>query len=502
MGSDREEVIDVRSGLAYLMVKWRWIVLAALIGALAAGGFAYMKNHRKAETGGAAEVTYEEKAAKLRAALQESDALYVEQLVTQYKSYGEKLAKWGQYTEGAVLQKLDPYNYIKKDVQYAVLSDNSSAVNAFTSSLLGQAEYEKIGELTGFDPLTASLQEIVTVTDAALISSSVADPGNEIVNTPGDINAGSSGSRIIDVTILAPDEEQADGIGKIADAAVNDKCARMKSAGMDISVRKISDTSVRNDANWLLNRQMNENLPRIQMQSNRSAFIKNSVDTLTEGQKDYFTFLCKDQTASTGAKVSVKKVNLKKYAAAGCIAGLMIALIAVYLSYIFTDKIRTEEELRDNYRLPILQKFDISAPDKGLMKTDPIRRKGLSILGADRAAVSAEKGAALLEAELGRRLSREDCSSLYIAYDCEEERVRGTVETLAGKLSGGQRRAEAGNPTGDDGAYQKLLGADAVVIAETLNRSGKKPLKELIETCRRNGIKVLGCVTLMDTQNY
>ena len=136
------------------------------------------------------------------------------------------------------------------------------------------------------------------------------------------------------------------------------------------------------------------------------------------------------------------------------------------------------------------------------MKTDPIRRKGLSILGADRAAVSAEKGAALLEAELGRRLSREDCSSLYIAYDCEEERVRGTVETLAGKLSGGQRRAEAGNPTGDDGAYQKLLGADAVVIAETLNRSGKKPLKELIETCRRNGIKVLGCVTLMDTQNY
>ena len=311
MGSDREEVIDVRSGLAYLMVKWRWIVLAALIGALAAGGFAYMKNHRKAETGGAAEVTYEEKAAKLRAALQESDALYVEQLVTQYKSYGEKLAKWGQYTEGAALQKLDPYNYIKKDVQYAVLSDNSSAVNAFTSSLLGQAEYEKIGELTGFDPLTASLQEIVTVTDAALISSSVADPGNEIVNTPGDINAGSSGSRIIDVTILAPDEEQADGIGKIADAAVNDKCARMKSAGMDISVRKISDTSVRNDANWLLNRQMNENLPRIQMQSNRSAFIKNSVDTLTEGQKDYFTFLCKDQTASTGAKVSVKKVNLK-----------------------------------------------------------------------------------------------------------------------------------------------------------------------------------------------
>ena len=34
------------------------------------------------------------------------------------------------------------------------------------------------------------------------------------------------------------------------------------------------------------------------------------------------------------------------------------------------------------------------------------------------------------------------------------------------------------------------------------NGSGKKLLKELTETCRRNGIKVLGCITLIDAQNY
>ena len=126
----------------------------------------------------------------------------------------------------------------------------------------------------------------------------------------------------------------------------------------------------------------------------------------------------------------------------------------------------------------------------------------MSILGADRAAASAEKGAELLEAELGRRLSRENSGSLFIAYDCEDERVRSTVDVLAAKLSSDSIKVETGNPFGDDGAYQKLLGSDSVIIAETLNRSGKKPLKELTETCRRNGIKVLGCITLIDAQNY
>lgn len=502
MGSDREEVVDVRSGLAYWMVKWRWIALAALIGALAAGCLGYLQNHKKASP--AVEVTYEERAEKLRASLQESDALYVEQLASQYKAYGERLNKWNQYCSSSVLQNLDPYKYVKKDIQYAVSSDNSSAVNAFTTALLGQKEYEEIGKLMGKDPLTASLQEIVTVTDAAMVSSSVIEPSNDAGNTSGAVNPNSAAGngRIILVTILAEDEAQADGIQKIADTAILNKCSQMKRSGVDISAAKISETIAENDASWLLNRQNTEIIPRIQMQSNRSTFVKNSVDTLTESQKNYFTFLCKDETETAGVKTTVKKVNLKKYAAAGCIGGLLIALLAVYLSYVFSDKIRTEEELRDNYRLPILQKFDISAPGKGPKNTDPIRRRGLSILGADRAAASAEKGAELLEAELGRRLSREKSGSLFIAYDCEEQRVRSTVDVLAGKLSGDSLKVETGNPLGDDGAYQKLLASDSVIIAETLNRSGKKPLKELTETCRRNGIKVLGCVTLIDAQNY
>ena len=46
MGSDLEDVVDIRGGIAYLLVKWKWIVLAALIAALLGAGFAYAKGSK------------------------------------------------------------------------------------------------------------------------------------------------------------------------------------------------------------------------------------------------------------------------------------------------------------------------------------------------------------------------------------------------------------------------------------------------------------------------
>ena len=253
MGSDREEVIDVRSGLAYLMVKWRWIVLAALIGALAAGGFAYMKNHRKAETGGAAEVTYEEKAAKLRAALQESDALYVEQLVTQYKSYGEKLAKWGQYTEGAALQKLDPHDFVKKDIQYQVITDSGNVVDAFSEALLDRSDQDAIGETLGIDPLTACAEELISVSGSSKASGT--EPAGGEVPEEGAGSENGVRREIMTVSIAAGDESQADLLAAIVESAVDERCKKMQAGGVQLQMKKVDEVSTRNDSAWLLNRQ-------------------------------------------------------------------------------------------------------------------------------------------------------------------------------------------------------------------------------------------------------
>lgn len=499
MGSDLEDVVDIRGGIAYLLVKWKWIVLAALIAALLGAGFAYAKGSKApAET----VVSHEEKVEKLRAALPEADAVYVEQLVTQYKVSGEQLKTWGRYAVQSALQRMDPYNYVRKDIQFVVSSYNGSAINAFTAALLGQEEFGEIGEILGEDPATASLQELVFLTNAVQTPQSGANSGNtgastEIINASGGMY-----NWIMVATILANSEEEVDSIEEVLNSAIDKKCASFRKSGINISVDEIGTVINKNDAKGLLSMQQSAIQPMVSMQSNRSSFVKNSVDVLSENMRAYFDALCEEDTGTAQAAAPVKKkVNFKKYAAAGAMAGLLIAIAAIYLTYVFSDKIRTEEEIRDNYGIPVLQKFNIDPAGTGISKADPIRKKGLSMLGADRAA-PVEKGAGLLEAELCRKMPREEGSRIYIAYDCGSENVKGTADSLAKALSSGSRIVETGNPLEDDGAYQNLLGADAVIAAETLGKSRKKNLKELAQVCSRNGIAMLGSVAMIDPRSY
>ena len=143
MGNEHEEVIDTKSGFAYLLVKWRVIVLVALAAGLLGGIFGYVKKASKpVET----VLSFEERVEKNRKALPEDTALYVEQLYGQYSEYGKILSDWNQYIENSEMQKLDPGNYVKRDLLYAIESDTPNALSAFSSSLLGKEEFEKIAQ--------------------------------------------------------------------------------------------------------------------------------------------------------------------------------------------------------------------------------------------------------------------------------------------------------------------------------------------------------------------
>lgn len=499
MGSDLEEVVDIKSGIAYLLVKWKLIVLIALICAAVGAGYASVKKSQQ-KTG--VVVSYEDKLKKARGALQEADALYVEQLSNQYKNYGKRLNNWYLYMQQSALQNTDPYNYSKRDIQYTVVSDNGSTINAFSASLLGQEEYEKIAQLMNCDVQTASLQELFTVTNTSLVGAESAkgDDGDDI--TQEIVSAGSeSFSGIMNITFISPKEEAAEGVQEVIDEAISEKCSEMLSAGTFITVEKIDMTMSRNDAKWLLNQQQPAQQQIINLQTNRSNFVKNSVDTLPEALRSYFDLLSagEEQKDAAAAASSGKKISRKKYALAGGLAGLILALIAVYLSFVFSDRIRSEEELRDNFKLPVLQRFRIGKAPSGV---DVIRNAGLSMLGAAKASETTESGAALLSAELERRIPGKEKSRLYIAYDCDTQSVKSAMDALAKQLSGESLTAAAGNPGASDAEGRELLKCDAVVIAETLNVSGKKMLRNLTEVCKRNGIPILGCVTLFDAAKY
>ena len=491
MGGDLNEVVDIRSGLAYLLVKWKYIALAVLAGALIGGCLGSMKSS-KPQTAAAG---YEETLRSARAACSEQGALYAEQLSAQYKAYNRELSRWGAYLDNSVLQKTDPQNYVRKDIQYMLTADSENVTYAFSEALLSSKDRDAICEILGADPLTASVEELIEVSGGRRTD----ENGSESEESAGRANG--VYREFMTVSVAAGDESAAESIAAVAEGAVDAKYKKLQAAGIQLKIEKVDEAVSRNDAGWLLSRQQNALDRLVIFQTNYSLFIKNTTDILQGAQRTYYNLLISLDPEKAAAAAGSKKSGAKaavKYALAGGAAGFVIALLCVYLLFVFSNKIQTGEELFNNYGVSVLQRFKVGEPKKW----DVIRKFGFSCMGMDRAAQITEAGAAPLYAELEKRASVLENKKIFLTCDSTDEKTRGCLRTLAGILSDEAVTVVAGDPRDSEKEYKDFLDSGLVVMAEVLGGSRKKDFCDLLEACRRNELPVLGCVTLLDPDRY
>lgn len=501
MENIREEVVDIRSCIAYLTVKWKILLLALILGALAGGALGVYKQKSAAVP---AQVTYEEKLGTLRSALQETNALYVEQVYTQYSNYGKQLGNWNRYLKDSALQSMSPDSYVKRDIQYIVESDNSDVISSFSVSLLGTADYERIADVCGEDVTASNAVELIRVSNVTQADSSAGTAAVQVGELlPQDVPvsvAANSYRSIMDITFIAPEEETADAMEELLREILEERQGELKKSGVDVEIENLNRTTVANDSIWLLAAQQAAIAPMQSLQTTRSNFVKNTVDVLGDKEKAYFEALCQGeaQTESAQTTVSVKKVNKKKLVAAGGLGLFVLAFGVILLMFIYSDRIRAEEQLKRNYGLPVLLRCRIG---KGSLGIDPLRKWALGVLTGAGAAEEAETGAGKLAAELAHRIPGGPDKTVYLACDTDKREVRTAAGALAESLKERGIGAQAGRPAGDE-TYEALLASDAVVVVETMNISSALALKDLLGICERNSLPVLGCVTLTDVSKY
>ena len=493
MGGDLNEVVDIRSGLAYLLVKWKIIVAATIAGALIG---ALLSGRIGARTTG----SYEDSLRNARAACSEEGAQYAEQLSAQYKAYNNELRRWGDYLNNAALLRIDPNNYVKKDIQYQLVSDSGDMAETFSGALLSAGDQQAIGEILGIDPLAASVGELVVISGGGADTGIASESGEETALTEGTSVSVGPGRKIVTVSIVASDEEQAQSIGAVVEKAIDEKCGKMQEGGAVLQMRKVDEVTARGDSGWLLNRQQSALDRLVLFQINYSLFAKNTTDILQGAQRTYYNLLISQNPEKAEADSVKKNVagTAVKYAAAGGAAGLVIAVLCACLLFMFSGRIRTAEELFNNYALPVLQKFRIGE----VPEWDVIKKCGFSCMGMDRAAQITESGAAPLYAELEKRMSGMENRQVYLTCDCTQEKVRKSVAALAEILTDEKITVVAGDPRDSEKDRKELLGSGLVVMAEVLGGSDKKDFLDLLAICRRNELPVLGCVTLLDISRY
>ena len=497
MGGDLNEVVDIRSGLAYLLVKWKIIAFVMLAGVLIG---AFYGSRKGAQTQNAAAVGYEETLRAAREACTERGAQYAEQLSAQYKAYNSELSRWGVYLNNSALLGTDPGSYVKKDIQYLLVSESGNVADAFSEALLTDSDQKAISEILGVDPLTASAEELIAVSGEDVGTGIAAETGEEAAPTGGTSAPNGSDRKIVTVSIAAGNEEQAQSIGAVVEKAVEEKCRKLQAGGAVLQMKKVDERTVRGDSGWLLNRQQSALDRLVSFQINYSLFVKNTTDILQGAQKTYYSMLISldPEKAAAGSVNKSGRGAAVKYAAAGGAAGLVIAVLCIYLLFVFSGRIRTGEELFNNYGLSVLQKFRTGV----VPGWDVIRKCGFSCMGMDRAAQITKDGAAPLYAELEKRLAGAQNRQVYLTCDCAQKKARRNVAALAEILTDERIKVVAGDPRDSEKDRKELLESGLVVMAEVLGESDKKDFLDLLAICRRNDLPVLGCVTLLDIARY
>ncbi|MBQ8052735.1 MAG: hypothetical protein IJ198_02860 [Lachnospiraceae bacterium] len=495
MGGDLNEVVDIRSGLAYLLVKWKIIAFVMLAGVLIG---AFYGNRKGAQTQNTAAAGYEETLQNARAACSERGALYAEQLSVQYKAYNSELSRWGAYLNSSVLQNMDPGSYVKKDIQYLLVSESGNVADAFSEALLRDSDLQAISEILGVDPLTASVEELIAVSGEEEGTGIAAQTGEETAPAGGTSASNGSDRKIVTVSIAAGNEEQAQSIGAVVESAVEEKCRKMQAGGAVLQMKKVDERTVRGDSGWLLKRQQSALDRLVTFQINYSLFVKNTTDILQGAQRTYYNLLISPapEKAAAGSVNKSSRGAAVKYAAAGGAAGLVIAALCIYLLFVFSGRIRTGEELFNNYGLSVLQKFRTGA----VPGWDVIRKCGFSCMGMDRAAKITKDGAAPLYAELEKKMAGAQNRQVYLTCDCAQKKARQNIAALAETLTDERIKVIAGDPRDSEKDRKELLESGLVVMAEVLGESNKKDFLDLLAICRRNELPVLGCVTILDTE--
>lgn len=507
MSDEYRKTVDIGGSLAYIFVHWKAVLIAALVCAIACGGYAYTQ---KKNAPVVSELSSEEQIEKARAKLPEAEALYVEQLFGQYQRYLKELNSWNSYLERSMVLQLDPDDYVKQVIQYSVKAGSPSAVLAFNKSLLGQEEYRRLAAAYGEGAEADSISELVVFEDVGSsrtqggTQSSNAVPASSVViedeGTNGEEN---SFQGVFSFSLLAQDEQKAAAMEAEMDKIIAEKVRTLAAGGSSAEISKVSSVTTRNEAGYLLAMQQALFATNISLQSNRSAFIKNTIDTLSEGNKSYFDLLVKssviDETESNSTPVVKKKISVKKYAAAGCALGLLLSVAVLFLLFVCRDRIRTESEIEDNLKLPVLQTLRIA---RKTVKADVIKNAGVRCMQKNRAKELSRESLAALTAETCRRLEKLGARSLYIASESSNKAVISAIEELADLLERSGISIALGSPISDSTDYREFLKADAVLSVEELNKSKKSCLKDLISVCKRNQLPIIGCAAFADANNY
>ncbi|WP_027421914.1 hypothetical protein [Lachnobacterium bovis] len=381
----KEVVVNVKDMLMRIVLKWRSIIVCAIVGMLLLDGVGIYKSHKEvkaakemqkiAQKGG--KISYDD----VTASLNEAEKKDAECRFNAYKIYLNKYKSYVDYSNKSILMNLDPNKVYQHKFVYKVSQpqEKNDVETTLKSFLSDNDIYESFVKDYKFEDSKEYVSELVRVGDKTSKMSK---------NDKVEVNVANDNSKVIQITVTASNDKQVEDLAKIVEDKIENNANLIKSQNDGVTLTKVTDRLIKTSDNEILEQQSNVALKMDKINTS----IVNNLNNLDELSREYYKAMVKnlsldekdnlvyidttDGTISTGntknKKVEVEVPSLqlvnKKLVVLGAALGIFLSLIVLALRYLLDKTLKNETEVRDSFGISVLGV--VSVNDKKVSKLD------------------------------------------------------------------------------------------------------------------------------------
>lgn len=462
--------VNFKDMLLYVLLRWRVLLVVALVLSLLAGGFSYWKDYNRYQAA-QSNITEEEQEAQLDAA---SVARITE--VLQYQRAFDNISR---YNKSAPLMQINAEAVPTQDISYLITGQRAKgAAELFAKYMESESLYRKIPGLTEANPSMAGyIAELVSTYTDEDETISMGAPQNAYV--------------ILHVQVMAPTKKMCEQIAKVVRENMTELTGDVRRAVGQVSLSKVYDqyTMARNVA------VRDAQISSLNNQKNYEKSLRDAEEDLTSAEKDYINrYSSKEEEQveeQTGEKDEPKPIPAPKvstkWMVMGFIGGILLAALWYILRYLTDGRVKSAAEMTVRYSFPVFGMVDSPRKKKQCaLSRWLIRSLRGPVLPLD-----------LVEREVALAAQRADCKSLYLTGCSLSQADEEMLDGLRAYLQTQDITLEIGeSPLFDATAAERMAAADGVLLAEKIGVSRHRDIQREEDIMHLADRPVVGIVVL------
>lgn len=466
-------------------LKWRQIVLWAVIFALLAGSFSYLKSAKAA-----------------RAAVSPVEEIALEDIkldkdskrnATAFLQYKQMYAEQIRYNGKAPLMQLDANGFYREvisyyvdnhfSVEYPVMNKTNyidAMVEAYQASLRSEEFTARLVEVTGIDENDASYE-----TERI-----------DCINKYGALNTPANDSGIMMISVYGRDEQSCRELAELVKESITSRKADVTGKFGEHDITLVEDScSYISDADLLKYQQ--DNISKL---STYATSLETMKGKLSDEELSYVNAFEKEQEAEEEKEeqeVDVPAVTVsKKLIVVGFVGGAVLAFFFIVLLYLLNSRLRLEDHFERIYATKLLGNVIVNNDGKKKWFAF-IDRIFYRLRHFNKHYFPEEEAVSMIAAGIRIGARKEGASKVYVTGAVLEKEEKSVIEQLKKELKKSGIELVSGKPVLYDAeALEQIAETGFAVLVEQAGVTLYSQVAEELEICAHQGVKVLGAVVV------